>query len=361
MSMGNALVSSGMAQLGWTYVNLDDCWGYTRSSDGAYQADPTRFPHGMKYVADYLHSKGLKYGLYTDAGVNTCSQGERPFKIPGSYGHYAQDAQTFASWGMDYVKMDWCHTEINGTQLRPEIQYAQMSQALNATGRPIYFLSCEWGVDDPWRWMRLFANAWRATGDHHDEWSSTSSIIEQAANIPQYAGPGGWNYLDFLMTGGEGCNDHVPGHRCPGQTDTEYLTEFSMWVMATSPLIVATDLRNMSAIQKEILFNTELITIHQDKLARAGGRVGYWACSEANACQIWAKPLFDGGFYVTLYNSGTITHGITLNFEAMLGWINVEVYVRDLWAHKDLGTFISTFTTSVPSHGVAALKVYFNQ
>jgi len=361
MSVANVLITSGLSKLGWSYVDLDDCWGWHRAEDGTYQADPERFPSGMKSIAEFLHSKELKFGLYTDAGEYTCSTGGRPFKIPGSYGFYEQDAKTFASWGMDYIKMDWCNTDINGKQLRPEVQYAEMSRALNTSGRTMYFLSSEWGIDDPWKWMRLFANAWRVADDHHDNWKSTASIIEQAASIAQYAGPGGWNFLDFLMTGGEGCPDHNPGSRCPGMTDNEYRTEFTMWVMAASPLIVATDLRNMSAIQKEILFNTEILDIHQDKLGRAGGRASYWNCPQQRACQIWTKLLFDGSYYIALYNSGSEMHSITLEFVNVLGWIGVDVYVRDLWAHKDLGVFSEQFTTNVLPHGVAALKVYFTQ
>jgi len=320
--------------------------------------DPQRFPNGMKSVIDYVHSQGLKFGLYTDAGVNTCSTGGRPHPIPGSYGHYEQDAKTYASWGVDYVKMDWCSTRVNGTQLEPEVQYAQMSKALNSTGRPIFFLSCEWGVDEPWKWMRQFTNAWRSTGDHRDKWASTTYVINQMAEIQDYAGPGGWNYMDFLMTGGEGCKPYVPGHRCPGQTDVEYRTEFTMWVIAASPLIVATDIRNMSAIQKEILYNKDLLAVHQDKLARAGGRIANWSCSEPNACEIWAKPLFDGSYAVALYNKGILSHNITLNF-SVLGWKNLPVTVYDLWAHKNLGTFQTAFIANVPSHGVVAVKVKF--
>jgi alpha-galactosidase len=260
---------------------------------------------------------------------------------------------------MDYVKMDWCNTVVNGTQLRPEIQYAQMSRALNATGRPMYFLSCEWGVDDPWTWMRQYANSWRSGGDHHDNWGSTASIIDHNANLGVYAGPGGWNYFDFLMTGGEGCSDFKPGHRCPGMTDTEYRTEFTIWVIAASPLIVATDLRNMSAIQKEILFNKEMLAVHQDKLGHAGGRIGTWNCNEANACEIWAKNLFDGSYAVALYNKGAQEHSITLNFTALTWPSDIGVSIRDLWAHKDLGTFKQSFSAPVPSHGVVALKASF--
>jgi len=353
----DAMSTNGMKDVGWEYVNLDDCWADHRDAQGNIQPDPSRFPTGMADLISYVHSKGFKFGLYTDAGLYTCSTGERPYKIPGSYGYYQQDANSYASWGVDFVKMDWCNTVVNGTQLQPEVQYAEMSQALLATGRQIYFESCEWGTDDPWQWMRAYANGWRATGDHHDEWSSTASIIDQVASIAAYAGPGGWNYMDFIMTGGQGCSSPTISH-CPGMTNTEYITEFTMWVLAASPLIVATDVRNMTDIMKQILLNKEVIAIHQDSLAQAGQRVGTWNCSESGACEIWARPLESGQKFVVLYNKGTQTHSITLNFSIFgKGWVSASqrIKVRDVWAAKDLGDFTTSYTGSVVSHGVQGL------
>lgn len=361
--MTDVVATSGLKELGYEYINLDDCWASKRDEKGEITADPKRFPSGMKALADYIHSRGLKFGLYTDAGLNTCSNGERPYKIPGSYGHYEQDAQTYADWGMDFVKMDWCNTKVNGTQLQPEVQYPQMSKALNKTGRPIYFESCEWGVDQPWKWIAPYVNAWRATGDHHDDWDSTAGIIEDAANLESYAGPGQWNYLDFVMTGGQGCPNKEPGARCPGMTDEEYRTEFSLWVIVASPIIVATELRNMTAIMHEILFNAEMIAVHQDSLAKAGGRVDTPDCGSpegplvagAPPCQVWARPLVDGSKAVVLYNADTKPHAIRASF-VKLG-ITTAATVRDLWAHKDLGSFQDSYSASVPPHGVVVVKV----
>eukprot|EP00456_Euglypha_rotunda_P082576 TRINITY_DN8133_c0_g1_i12.p1 TRINITY_DN8133_c0_g1~~TRINITY_DN8133_c0_g1_i12.p1 ORF type:complete len:169 (-),score=27.02 TRINITY_DN8133_c0_g1_i12:30-536(-) len=151
--------TNGMQAVGWKYINLDDCWADTRDANGNIQPDPDRFPNGMADLISYVHSKGFLFGLYTDAGLYTCSNGGRDHKIPGSYGYYQQDAKTYASWGVDYVKMDWCNTEVNGTQLQPEVQYPEMSQALNSTGRPIFFETCEWGTDQPWQWMREIGRA----------------------------------------------------------------------------------------------------------------------------------------------------------------------------------------------------------
>jgi len=203
MSIADAMASNGMKEAGYKYINMDDCWADHRDADGTIVPDESRFPNGLVPVIQYVNSKGFKLGLYTDAGIYTCSQGGRSHKIPGSYGHYSQDAETYASWGVEYVKMDWCNTKINGTQLDPKEQYPQMTKALNKTGKPIFFNACEWGVEDPWMWMAQFANSWRSGPDHHDDWDSTSKIILNNIGKGKYAGPGGWNDFDFLMTGGQ--------------------------------------------------------------------------------------------------------------------------------------------------------------
>jgi len=303
-----------------------------------------------------VHAKGLKLGLYTDAGLYTCSQGGRDHPIPGSYGYYKQDANTYAGWGLDYVKMDWCNTNVNGTQLDPKIQYPQMAAALNQTGRPIFFALCEWGVENPWEWAMPYGNSWRTGGDHHDSWDSTGPIIEHNAGLSKYAAPGGWNDLDFLMTGGQGCKSN-PNKICPGMTHTEYKTEFSLWALMNSPLLVATDIRTMDSKKKEILMNSEIIAINQDSLAKPGDRIGFWDCNHSGKqdCQIWAKPLADGTYAVILYNSGNNAHNITADF-GLIGWNGATVLIRDLWAHEYVGTFTGNYTSEVKSHGVAVLK-----
>lgn len=348
----DAMVSNGMKDAGFNYINLDDCWADDRDSSGTIVADPQRFPSGMKALADYIHSQGLKFGLYTCAGTYTCSSGGRDHKIPGSYGHYPEDAKTYASWGVDYVKMDWCNT----AGLTPEVQYPQMWKALNDSGRPIFFEMCEWGLDDPWKWGPPIANSWRATGDHHDNWKSTAAIIEDMVGLSSYAGEGHWNHMDFIMTGGQACSNNT-GH-CPGMTDTEYFTEFSLWTICNSGLIVATDIRDMTPVMKQILLNTEVIGVNQDSLKKAGDRLATPNCQETDTktCQVWGKPLSDGSHAVVLYNSGTSSHSIIADF-AVLGWKGATATVRDLWARKDLGTFTGNFTTTVPSHGVSFVKV----
>ena len=187
--------------------------------------------------------------------------------------------------------------------------------------------------------------------------TGTGPIIEANANKAMFAGPGGWNDLDFVMTGGQGCRNGEPLSHCPGQTDTEYRTEFSIWTIVASPILVATDVRNMSILMTEILLNADIIAVHQDKLGKAGGRIGYSkGCAEGPTyCQIWARPLHDGSYAVGLYNSGSMTNNITLPFD-MVGF-NGNVTLYDLWAHKHLGSFSSSYTVEVESHGTAFYKI----
>ena len=209
--MADTMVSNGMRDLGYSLASLDDCWGYLRDpATGEYRADPDRFPSGIPALTAYLKARGFGLSVYTDSGNQTCESGGRPFPIPGSFGHYEQDAATFASWGVTGVKMDWCYTVINGTQQDPKILYPQMAAALNKTGVPIDFESCEWGVEDPWTWAAPYMNRWRIAEDHHDRWAgdtapATEGIIETFAGKSKFAGPGGWNFGDLIYTAGAGC------------------------------------------------------------------------------------------------------------------------------------------------------------
>lgn len=361
-SIADAMASNGMKEAGYQYINMDDCWADGRKDDGTVYADHDRFPNFTDTIR-YVNSKGLKFGVYTDAGVYTCSTGTRKHKIPGSFGHYSQDAATYASWNVEYVKMDWCNTKVNGTQLDPHKQYSEMSAALNATGHPIFFNSCEWGVDNPWEWMHMYANSWRSGPDHHDDWGSTSNIIEHNIGLGKYAGPGGWNDLDFLMTGGQGCDFTKPGQHCPGMSDTEYKTEFIMWCMMASPLLVATDIRNMTDIMKATLLNTELIAVNQDKLGKAGDKVGEWHCSSAKEdsssypCQLWARELANSTYAIALYNTDKESHGITFDFDLIDGLKGKMAQVRDLYNHTDFPHPMNSITATVESHGAEVYKL----
>ena len=254
--MADAAVSSGMKDAGYVYVVIDDCWQVSRDPQGNILADPDRFPSGMKALADYVHSKGLKFGLYSDAGTKTCAG------RPGGRGYEYQDARQYAAWGVDYLKYDWCsHTTQDGPS-----SYALMSDALKQSGRPIVFSLCEWGSNHPWLWARDVGNLWRTTGDIEDKWSNDKrgqslgvvQILDLQDGLASYAGPGHWNDPDMLEVGNG------------GMSTEEYRAHFSMWCMLGAPLIAGNDLRTMSADTREILTNKEVIAVDQDPLGNTG-------------------------------------------------------------------------------------------
>eukprot|EP00055_Hartaetosiga_balthica_P000470 m.136656 g.136656 ORF g.136656 m.136656 type:complete len:423 (-) comp10805_c0_seq1:58-1326(-) len=353
--IAEAMVSNGMYDLGFRYINLDDCWAaMERDSEGNIQPDPQRFPSGMKSMADYLHSKGLKFGLYTSMGSNTCNSGGRPSKIPGSFGHYDADAKTFASWGMDYVKVDWC----GGDLIDPQAQHTALSKALNSTGRPIWLELCRGYSYDPIPpYVGEVAQSWRITGDHQDEWSNSKSVIEAFMNPSNIAGSYAWNYGDFLMTGGPGCDVNKTEH-CPHQTDDEYRTTFSVWTIASSPLIIATDIRNLTSIMKECLLNKEALFINQDYTSQAGKLIGQsnaGACGSNSTgsptCPVFGRKLSDGTHSAVLINLGdTQAANVTLSYS----WLGVPasqaLSVRNILEQKEMGTFTGYFTTLLQPH-----------
>ena len=240
----DAIASSGMRDAGYKYVVIDDCWQTARDAHGVVVADSTRFPHGIKAVADYVHGKGLKFGIYTDAGTKTC-QGR-----PGTLGHEVQDARTYASWGVDYVKEDWC----NAAHLNAPVQYAKFRDALARTGRPIVFSICEWGSNQPWDWAPRVGNLWRTTDDIDDNWPSMLANLDQNGQHATAARPGAWNDPDMLEVGNG------------GMTNDEYRAHFSLWAIMAAPLIAGHDVRTMSDSTKAILLNREVIAVDQDSL-----------------------------------------------------------------------------------------------
>jgi len=353
--IAKTMATTGLKELGWEWIILDDCWAKDRNADGSIHEDPKTFPSSMKALADYVHSLGLKFGLYVAAGIFTC----RPPR-PGSYGHYIQDAATLASWEVDQVKMDWCATRLdNGTELQQEVQYPQMRDALNQTGRHIFYTMDCYGSENAWEWGMQVSNSWRIGEDHHDRWDGeggTAYQIQRNIGLSKYSGPGGWNDMDFLMTGGQTCaNDTTKA--CPGMSPTEYYTEFSFWSLLNSPLQVATDIRIMNPLKRDILFNKEVIDVNQDKLTIQGDLVNYWNCSTPPQCplQVWAKPLSDGSNAVILYNSGKSPEPITAQFHTW-GWLSTTASIRDLWKHKELGMFTDSFSAQVDPHGVVMIK-----
>jgi alpha-galactosidase len=324
----DAMVASGMQAAGYQYVNVDDCWQVRRQADGTIMADPQRFPSGMKALADYVHGKGLRFGLYTDAGRMTCQ------KRPGSYGHEAQDAKTYAAWGVDYIKVDWCSAE----DLNPEKQYAIFRDALAQAGRPIVFSICNWGVKAPWRWGPKTGNLWRTTGDISDTYDRMSLIGFSQNGLEKFAGPGHWNDPDMLEIGNGGMNPD------------EYRTHISLWAILAAPLLAGNDIRSMNAETKELLTDPEIIAVDQDKKGEQGHRV--W---QEGMLEIWIKPLADGSKAVGLFNRTESPLAMKIH-PHMIG-VLPSAKLRDLWEHKDLGPINQGFSAMVPEHGVVMLKV----
>ncbi|MBX6379158.1 MAG: glycoside hydrolase family 27 protein [Thermoflavifilum aggregans] len=329
--MADAMVSSGMKDAGYEYINIDDCWMDTvRDAQGRLQADPKRFPHGIKWLADYVHSKGLKLGIYSSAGTKTCAG------YPASLDHEEIDAKTFASWGVDYLKYDNCYN-----QGRPLIErYQAMQQALAHCGRPIVFSICEWGLENPWEWAPRLGNLWRTTGDIRDSWESVMSILDQQVGLAKYAGPGHWNDPDMLEVGNG------------GMTTTEYRAHFSLWCILAAPLIAGNDLRHMSPETKEILTNRDMIAVDQDPL----GKEGYKLQDEGDE-EIWVKEMSDGSRVVLFLNRGEHTAFMTTDAH-QVGLPDAPQYrLRDLWSHKESHTE-SLIRGFVPSHGVLVFRVW---
>jgi alpha-galactosidase len=335
-SAADAMVSSGMKDAGFQFVVIDDCWQVSRDANGNIVADAKTFPSGIKALADYVHSKGLKFGLYSDAGIKTCAG------RPGSQGHEYQDALQYAAWGVDYLKYDWCNT---GTQ-NAQAAYTTMSDALKSSGRAIVFSLCEWGEHKPWLWGADVGNLWRSTGDISDCWNCTkdqlswTQILDMQVGLESYAGPGHWNDPDMLEVGNG------------GMTAAEYRAHFSMWCMLAAPLMAGNDLKNMTPEIKEILTNKEVIAIDQDAFGMEGRRV-----VKSGDSEVWAKQLKDGSRAVALLNRGASETEISVKWEDLGYTTHLSASVRDLWAHADLPKVSGAFSAKVPSHGVVVVRV----
>jgi alpha-galactosidase len=339
----DAMVSSGMKDAGFQYIVIDDCWQTSRDKDGNIVVDSQNFPSGIKALADYVHSKGLKFGIYSDAGTKTC-QGR-----PGGRGYEFQDARQYAAWGVDYLKYDWCNT---GTQDAPA-SYGLMRQALDASGRPIVFSLCEWGKNKPWLWGNGIGNLWRTTGDIQDRWGGSEkwpdgsccsngvlAIVDQQVGLESFAGPGHWNDPDMLEVGNG------------GMTITEYRSHFSLWSILAAPLIAGNDLSNMTHEIHDILTNKDVISVDQDPLGREGRRV-----RKDGDLEIWAKEMAGGNRAAVLFNRSASEQQIALNWEDLGYPSHIPAAIRDLWQHKELGKFTGSFSATVPSHGVVMVTV----
>jgi alpha-galactosidase len=334
----DAIVSTGMKDAGYQYVVIDDCWQVSRDAEGNIVADAQRFPDGMKAVADYIHSKGLKFGIYSDAGTGTCQN------RPGSHGYEFQDARQYAAWGVDYLKYDWC----NHSTQDSASSYATMRDALAKAGRPIVFSICEWGSTKPWLWAGDIGNLWRTTGDIIDKWdghekwggNGVVQILDLQDGIESYAGPGHWNDPDMLEVGNG------------GMTNSEYRSHFSMWCLMAAPLMAGNDLRSMNDEVREILTNKEVIAIDQDPLGMQGRRV-----KKDGDLEIWAKQLKDGSRAVALLNRGASEAAIQFRWTDIGYPGHLSSSLRDLWLHKDLGSVKGSFSAKIASHAVMMLTV----
>jgi alpha-galactosidase len=335
----DAMASNGMKDAGYQYVIIDDCWQTGRDEAGNIVADAERFPSGIKALADYIHGKGLKFGIYTDVGTMTCA------KRPGSIGHEYQDAKQYANWGVDYLKEDWCNT-LPGQN--SESSYTLMRNALAQSGRPIVFSICEWGSTKPWLWAGPIGNLWRATPDIQDCWNckkdwgggGVAQILDLMNGLETYSGPGHWNDPDMLEVGNG------------GMSKEEYRAHFSMWAMWSAPLLAGNDISNMTADTKEILLNKDVIAIDQDALGQQGRRV-----KKTDDLEVWSKQLQDGGRAVALLNRGPAAAKVSVSWTDIGYPDAVFASVRDLWTTKESSMVKGGYSVEVPSHGVVMVRV----
>jgi len=346
METADAMVSSGMKEAGYDYIVIDDCWQIGRDEEGNIIPDPERFPNGMKAVGDYIHSKGLKFGLYTDAGLKTC-EGR-----PASRGYEFQDFRQYAKWGVDYTKVDWCYAE-NQNALA---SFSLIRDAIKSSGRPMVLSICEWGFSKPWLWGEGVGHLWRTTLDIEDCWDCSTiyvdngkemenflgftKILDLQVGLEIYAGPGHWNDPDMLQVGNEKL------------TYEENKAHFSLWCILAAPLMSGNDLRNMSPEITAILTNKEVIAIDQDPLGKQGVKI-----RDDGDFEVWSKQLSDGSRAVVLFNRSESSANMTVNWNE-IGYPNhLKADVRDLWKKKDMGSYSGKYSAEVPVHGVVLIKI----
>lgn len=343
-SAADELVSTGMRDAGYVYVNVDDTWQGKRDAEGVLHTN-SRFPD-MKALGDYIHSKGLKFGIYSSPGAKTCGG------YAGSLGHEAQDAKMYAAWGVDYLKYDLCSFQENMNKAKAEhpndpnaakdlmiAAYRKMGAALKATGRPIVYSLCQYGVDQPWKWgPGLGANMWRTTDDINDTYGRMIAIGFSQAGLSKYAGPGHWNDPDMLEIGNG------------GMTYNEYKTHMSLWVILASPLLAGNDLSKMTDADKSLLMNKDAIAIDQDSLGKQGDRL-----YESGDLEVWTKPLSGGRMAVGMFNRSWSVRDVSVDL-AQIGFGNGG-NVRDVWEKKDFGHRKGVVTETLPKHGAALLIV----
>ena len=338
-AQAEAMVSSGMRDAGYVYINIDDTWEGERDANGRIQSN-SKFPD-IKALADFVHSKGLKLGIYSSPGAKTCA------KYEGSLGHELQDAQTYAAWGIDYLKYDLCglRTEMRAAPT-PEAAhkimvdaYVKMRDALRSTGRPIVYSLCQYGEDAVWQWgPEVGSNLWRTTGDITDKYARMAEIGFSQAGLARFAGPGHWNDPDMLEVGNG------------GMTNEEYRTHMSLWALLAAPLLAGNDLSKMTPETIALLTNHDVIAVDQDPAGKQGDRV-----SAEGPIEIWVRSLADGSKAVGIFNRHPSAMTTTVDF-SKLGFTR-PVKAKDLWQTKDMGTISTPLTTKIPGHGVLFLRV----
>jgi alpha-galactosidase len=330
--VADTLVNSGLRDLGYQYLCIDDFWQGERAADGRPQPEPAKFPSGVRALADYVHARGLKLGIYSDAGDLTCGG------VFGSLGYEEIDAQTYAEWEVDYLKYDYCHAP--GDRATATKRYTKMGKALRATGRPIVYSVCEWGGRQPWLWAaQAGGHLWRTTGDMWDSWydharGDRNGIdhigFDLQRGLERFVGPGRWNDPDMLVVGMHGKGNTADGSGC---THDEYRTQFSLWCLLAAPLMIGSDVRNLDVTAMEIVSNAEVIALDQDELGAQGYNVANFVRTE-----VYKKPLMFGDLGVGVFNRDH--HG---PWEIRLDWSDLEIHgkyvVRDLWKHETLGVF----------------------
>jgi alpha-galactosidase len=331
------MMTSGLKAVGYQYIIIDDCWQKSRDAEGNIEVDRVRFPSGIRALADHVHGKGLKFGIYSDAGVLTC--GGRP----GSAGHEFQDARQYARWGVDYLKYDWCHT---GTR-DAEAAYTIMAKALRESGRQVVLSICEWGDNHPERWAAKVGHLWRTTGDIYDGWQGKKAymlgmldILDKQVDLWRYSGPNQWNDPDMLEVGNG------------GMTATEYESQFSLWSMLAAPLIAGNDLSTMSADTLRILTNRDVIAVDQDALGQQARRIG-----KEGDLEIWARALRGGAQAVVLFNRGSAPTEMRVTWEQLNLPANLTTEVKDLWSKQVTKQVRGSYGGKVAPHGVLMLRV----
>jgi alpha-galactosidase len=335
--MAEALISSGMRDAGYNYIVIDDGWeAMDRDANGNLIPDPKRFPNGMKALGDYLHAKGFKFGIHNCAGTKTCSG------YPGGRGHEFQDARTYASWGVDYLKYDWCE---HGTA-NAEETYKTMRDGLHAAGRPIVFSLCEWGNNKPWLWAQDVGHLWRTTGDITDCYDCQDVyaigwkyILKSQNGLEKHAGPDHWNDPDMLEVGNKGLSL------------AESRAHFTLWCMLAAPLMAGNDVRQMPDEVRKILTQKEVIAIDQDRLGKQG-----YQFMEHPGKEIWVKELSDGNWAVCFFNNSEEKVQIRVHWPH-LSFLKGTYEVRDVWQGKNLGTTAKDFVGDLPAHDVILFKL----